>query len=90
MNIRQINNLLNHVFAVWFSGSSLNLGQYGTFVFSGLLSFFGGVDVALPFMIDLMRLPSDMYQLYVVTGVIGPDGCRHPGQPVVFQRDGQE
>jgi ABC-type amino acid transport substrate-binding protein len=58
------------LFAVWFSGGSLNLGQYGTFVFSGLLSFFGGVDVALPFMLDLMRLPSDMYQLYVVTGVI--------------------
>ena len=62
--------LLFVLFAVWFSGSSLNLGQYGTFVFSGLLSFFGGVDVALPFMLDLMRLPSDMYQLYVVTGVI--------------------
>ncbi|MCP4631101.1 MAG: cation:dicarboxylase symporter family transporter [bacterium] len=35
-----------------------------------LISFFGGGDVALPFMLDLMRLPSDMYQLYVVTGVI--------------------
>ena len=62
--------LLFVLFAVWFSGGSLNLGQHGTFVFSGLLSFFGGVDVALPFMLDLMWLPSDMYQLYVVTGVI--------------------
>jgi ABC-type amino acid transport substrate-binding protein len=39
-------------------------------VFSGLLSFFGGVDVAMPFMLDLMKIPADMYQLYVVTGVI--------------------
>ncbi len=69
-NIGKLIMLLFVLFAVWFSGSSLNLGQYGTFVFSGLLSFFGGVDVALPFMLDLMRLPSDMYQLYVVTGVI--------------------
>jgi ABC-type amino acid transport substrate-binding protein len=69
-NLGKLIMLLFVLFAVWFSGSSLNLGQYGTFVFSGLLSFFGGVDVALPFMIDLMRLPSDMYQLYVVTGVI--------------------
>jgi ABC-type amino acid transport substrate-binding protein len=37
---------------------------------SGLLSFFGGVDVALPFMLDQMRLPSDLYQLYVVTGIV--------------------
>jgi len=69
-NIGKLIMLLFVLFAVWFSGGSLNLGQYGTFVTSGLLSFFGGVDVALPFMLDLMRLPSDMYQLYVVTGVI--------------------
>ena len=69
-NIGKLIMLLFVLFAVWFAGSTLNLGQYGTFVFSGLLSFFGGVDVALPFMLDLMRLPSDMYQLYVVTGVI--------------------
>ena len=69
-NIGKLIMLMFVLFAVWFSGSSLNIGQYGTFVFSGLLSFFGGVDVALPFMLDLMRLPSDMYQLYVVTGVI--------------------
>ncbi|MDX2501412.1 MAG: cation:dicarboxylase symporter family transporter [Deltaproteobacteria bacterium] len=69
-NIGKLIMLVFVLFAVWFSGGSLNLGQYGTFLFSGLLSFFGGVDVALPFMLDLMRLPSDMYQLYVVTGVI--------------------
>ncbi|CAB1057798.1 Proton/glutamate symporter [Olavius sp. associated proteobacterium Delta 1] len=69
-NIGKLIMLLFVLFAVWFSGGALNLGQYGTFVVSGLLSFFGGVDVALPFMLDLMRLPSDMYQLYVVTGVI--------------------
>ncbi len=69
-NIGKLIMLLFILFAVWFSGSTLNLGQYGTFLFSGLLSFFGGVDVALPFMLDLMRLPSDMYQLYMVTGVI--------------------
>jgi Na+/H+-dicarboxylate symporter len=62
--------LLFILFASWFSGSSLSLGQYPTFVFAGLLSFFGGVDVAMPFMLDLMKIPSDMYQLYVVTGVI--------------------
>ena len=62
--------LLFILFAGWFSGSMLSLGQYPTFVFAGLLSFFGGVDVAMPFMLDLLKIPSDMYQLYVVTGVI--------------------
>jgi Na+/H+-dicarboxylate symporter len=50
-NLGKLIMLLFVLFAVWFSGGSLNLGQYGTFVFSGLLSFFGGVDVALPFML---------------------------------------
>ena len=62
--------LLFVLFAGWYTGSTLSAGQYPTFVISGLLSFFGGVDVALPFMLDLMQLPSDMYQLYLVTGVI--------------------
>ena len=58
------------LFAAWFSGSTLTLMQYPVFLFAGLLSFFGGVDVAMPFMLDLMRVPSDLYQLYVVTGLI--------------------
>ncbi len=58
------------LFAAWFSGSTLSTMQYPTFVFAGLLSFFGGVDVAMPFMLDLMHIPADMYQLYVVTGII--------------------
>jgi Na+/H+-dicarboxylate symporter len=61
--------LLFILFAAWFSGGSLGLTQYPTFVLSGVLSFFGGVDVAMPFMLDLMRLPADLYQLYVVTGI---------------------
>ena len=58
------------LFGAWFTGTSFSFSQYGTFVFAGLLSFFGGVDVALPFMLDLMHLPKDLYQLYMVTGVI--------------------
>ena len=58
------------LFGAWFTGTSFSFSQYGTFVSAGLLSFFGGVDVALPFMLDLMHLPEDLYQLYMVTGVI--------------------
>jgi len=62
--------LLFILFAAWFSGNAFSLSQYPMFAFSGLLSFFGGVDVAMPFMLDLMEIPSDLYQLYLVTGVI--------------------
>jgi len=69
-NVGKLLMLLFILFAAWFSGSALSLKKYVTFVSSGLLSFFGGVDVAMPFMLDLMRLPSDLYQLYVVTGIL--------------------
>lgn len=62
--------LLFVLFGAWFTGTSFSFSQYGTFVSAGLLSFFGGVDVALPFMLNLMHLPKDLYQLYMVTGVI--------------------
>ncbi len=62
--------LLFILFAGWFSGNLMTTSQYPTFLFAGLLSFFGGVDVALPFMLNLLHLPADMYQLYMVTGVI--------------------
>lgn len=62
--------LLFILFAGWFSGNAMTPNQYPTFLIAGLLSFFGGVDVALPFMLNLLHLPSDLYQLYVVTGVI--------------------
>ncbi len=69
-NIGKLLMLVFILFAAWFTGGPLTLKQYPTFVLSGLLSFFGGVDVAMPFMLDLLHLPSDLYQLYVVTGVI--------------------
>ena len=51
--------LLFIMFAAWFSGATFSLTQYPTFVFAVLLSFFGGVDIAMPFMLDLMRIPAD-------------------------------
>lgn len=69
-NIGKLIMLFFLLFAGWFSGAEMTLSGYPQFIFSGLMSFFGGVDIALPFMLDLMRIPSDMYQLYVVTGII--------------------
>ncbi len=69
-NIGKLIMLFFILFAGWFAGNEMTLDAYPSFLFSGLMSFFGGVDVALPFMLDLLRIPSDMYQLYVVTGII--------------------
>lgn len=56
-------------FAAWFIGSPLTFGDYPALLTSGLLSYFGNVAVAMPFLLDLMRLPADMFQIFLLTGV---------------------
>jgi Na+/H+-dicarboxylate symporter/ABC-type amino acid transport substrate-binding protein len=58
------------LFAVWFSGSSLSLTQYPVLLGSGLLTFFGSTNVAIPFLLDLLRVPADMFQLFVAVGFV--------------------
>lgn len=69
-NIAKLLTLLFVLFAGWFTGNQLDLTDYPRFSILGLFTLFGGVDLALPFLLDQLRIPSDMYQLYVVTGVI--------------------
>jgi len=62
-------------FAAWFMGSSIPAGDVPNFLVSGLASFFGEVVVAMPFLLNLLQIPSDMFQLFItvdaVTGRFG-------------------
>ncbi len=69
-NIGKLLTLLFILFAGWFVGKSIAFADYPGFAVLGLFTLFGGVDLALPFLLDQMQIPSDMYQLYVVTGVL--------------------
>jgi Na+/H+-dicarboxylate symporter len=52
-------------FAGWFAGAPIAGEQYPQFLTSGLFSFFGEVVVALPFLLDLMRIPADTFQIFL-------------------------
>ena len=43
--------------------------QYPALASVGLLSLFGSLSTAIPFLLDLVRLPADLYQLFVVASV---------------------
>jgi Na+/H+-dicarboxylate symporter len=77
-NLPNMGKLLSLVFvpfAGWFSGHAVPVDQYPLFLGAGLLSFFGEVVVALPFLLDLVRVPADLFQLFLpvdtVTGRFG-------------------
>lgn len=56
-------------FAAWFLGSAMDWEEYPPFLAAGLFSYFGGPLLATPFLLDLMRLPHDMFQLFLASGV---------------------
>jgi Na+/H+-dicarboxylate symporter/ABC-type amino acid transport substrate-binding protein len=62
--------LLFLLFAAWFSGSSVSVGQYPTLLLAGLLSFFGSTNLAVPYLLDLLKLPPDLFQLYLISGLV--------------------
>jgi ABC-type amino acid transport substrate-binding protein len=52
-------------FAGWFAGAPMAADQYPQFLMSGLFSFFGEVVIALPFLLDQMRIPADTFQIFL-------------------------
>jgi Na+/H+-dicarboxylate symporter/ABC-type amino acid transport substrate-binding protein len=57
-------------FAAWFSDASLRLRDYPQLFVAGLLSFFGSLNSAVPFLLNLFHLPADTFQLFIATGVV--------------------
>lgn len=58
------------LFAGWFVGKDVSALNYPMLGLSGLLSLFGSVYVAVPFMLDSVQLPSDLFQLFLVSSFI--------------------
>ena len=44
--------------------------DYPQLALTGLLTFFGSLNAAVPFLLDLFRIPADTFQLFLATGVI--------------------
>lgn len=57
------------LFGAWYVGSPLSAAQYGGFSVVAGMSAFGGMTVALPYLLDFYRLPADLFQLYLLASV---------------------
>jgi Na+/H+-dicarboxylate symporter len=58
------------LFAGWLTGAPVAVAQYPTFILAGLASFFGHANVAIPFLLDLLRIPADAFHLYLALNII--------------------
>ena len=58
------------LFAGWFADALVPLSDYPQLAFAGLVTFFGSLNAAVPFLLDVFRIPADTFQLFIATGVI--------------------
>ena len=57
-------------FAAWLAGSPLEPHSYPGLMVAGLFSYFAKAQVALPFLMDLVEIPQDLFQLYIPTTLL--------------------
>jgi Na+/H+-dicarboxylate symporter len=58
------------LFAGWFADAVVPVTEYPRLALAGLLTFFGSLSAAVPFLLDLFRIPADTFQLFLATGVV--------------------
>lgn len=59
------------LFAGWYVGSPVSVSEYPLFVGAGLASLFGGTILTIQFLLDLLKLPRDLFQFFVTIDVLG-------------------
>ena len=57
-------------FAAWFVDEPLGIVGQFTYLGAGLLTMFGSPISAIPFLLDTLRLPADMFEYFLVTGIL--------------------
>jgi Na+/H+-dicarboxylate symporter/ABC-type amino acid transport substrate-binding protein len=57
-------------FAAWLAGNTLEAAQYPGLLAAGVFSYFAKAQVALPFLLNLVEVPQDLFQLYIPTTLI--------------------
>jgi ABC-type amino acid transport substrate-binding protein len=58
------------LFAGWFVDSPVRLADYPWLAGTGVLTMFGNVNAAVPFLLDMLRIPADTFRLFVASAVV--------------------
>lgn len=58
------------LFAAWFADISFTIQDHIRLSVLGLLSYFGSLSAAVPYLLDLFRIPIDTFQLFLATALV--------------------
>ncbi len=68
-NLGKLMALLFIPFAAWYVGDPVGAGEVPAMLVTGLLTLFGKTTIAIPFLLDMIRLPADLFQLFLIAGI---------------------
>ncbi|WP_235282119.1 cation:dicarboxylate symporter family transporter [Thalassotalea sp. ND16A] len=68
-NLGKLLTVVFVLFASWFAGGELDFITYIPMALNGLISLFGSVYLTIPMLLDSLELPTDLFQLYVVSSL---------------------
>jgi Na+/H+-dicarboxylate symporter len=69
-NAGKLLTLLFVPYAAWLAGDPMSAQGLGTLFAAGVPSYFAKAQVALPFLMDLVGVPHDLFQLYIPSSII--------------------
>jgi Na+/H+-dicarboxylate symporter/ABC-type amino acid transport substrate-binding protein len=58
------------LFAGWFSDATIDPADYPRLAVTSIVTLFGSITAAMPFLLDVFRVPADTFQLFVASGVL--------------------
>ena len=58
------------LFAGWFADAAIAVHDYPRLAFTGFFTLFGSLNVAMPFLLDMFRIPADTFQLFLASSVV--------------------
>jgi ABC-type amino acid transport substrate-binding protein len=58
------------LFAGWFADSAIKVADYPRLALVGFFTLFGSLNTAVPYLLDLFRIPADTYQLFLASSVV--------------------
>ncbi|MBE0370905.1 cation:dicarboxylate symporter family transporter [Pseudoalteromonas aurantia] len=69
-SLGKLTTLMFVMFAAWLTGSPVGISDIPNVTLSAMLSYFANVHIAIPFLLDSLKIPADSYQLYLSMSVL--------------------
>lgn len=69
-SLGKLSSLIFVLFAGWFTGRPVPVQDYPLLAINGLMNFFGSANLAIPALLDSIRVPTDLFQLFMVARLV--------------------